>query len=127
MTPETAQFIGKANKLLLEAEAMLKIGLNDAAGRTAYLAGFHAAQAFISEKTGRTVKTHKGVHTEFQRLTKDDQGFRPDLRVFLSHAYNLKAIADYETGPGAEVSGEQAIQALAQAERFVAHLETLLG
>ena len=127
MTPETAQFIGKANKLLLEADAMLKIGLNDAAGRTAYLAGFHAAQAFISEKTGRSVKTHKGVHTAFQRLTKDDQGFRPDLRVFLSHAYNLKAIADYETGPGAEVSGEQAIQALAQAERFVAHLETLLG
>jgi uncharacterized protein (UPF0332 family) len=127
MTPETAQFIGKANKLLLEAEAMLKIGLNDAAGRTAYLAGFHAAQAFISEKTGRTVKTHKGVHTEFQRLTKDDQGFRPDLRVFLSHAYNLKAIADYETGAGAEVSQEQAIQALAQAERFVAHVETLLG
>ena len=127
MTPETAQFIGKANKLLLEADAMLKIGLNDAAGRTAYLAGFHAAQAFIAEKTGRTVKTHKGVHTEFQRLTKDDQSFRPDLRVFLSHACNLKAIADYETGPGAEVSGEQAIQALAQAERFVAHVETLLG
>lgn len=126
MTPETAQFIRKANKLLLEAEAMLKIGLNDAAGRTAYLAGFHAAQAFISEKTGRAVKTHKGVHTEFQRLTKDDQGVRPDLRVFLSHAYNLKAIADYETGPGAEVSGQQAIQALAQAQRFVAHLETML-
>jgi uncharacterized protein (UPF0332 family) len=72
-------------------------------------------------------KRIKAVHTEFQRLTKDDQGFRPDLRVFLSHAYNLKAIADYETGPGAGVSGEQAIQALAQAERFVAHLETLLG
>jgi uncharacterized protein (UPF0332 family) len=127
MTPETAQFVGKASKLLLEAEAMLKIGLNDATGRTAYLAGFHAAQAIISEKTGRTVKTHKGVHTEFQRLTKDDQGFPPDLRAFLSHAYNLKAIADYETGPGAGVSGEQAVQALAQAERFVAHLETLLG
>ena len=103
MTPETAQFLEKAEKLLQEAEAMLGIGLNDAAGRTAYLAGFHAAQAFISEKTGRTVKTHKGVHTEFQRLTKGALNFPTDLRVFLSHAYNLKAIADYETGPGAEV------------------------
>src|SRR5260370_38987266 len=99
MTPETAQFLAKARKLLQEAEAMLRIGLNDAAGRSAYLAGFHAAQAFISEKAGRTVKTHKGLHTEFQRLTKDDPDLAPDLRAFLSHAYNLKAIADYETGP----------------------------
>ena len=54
MTPETAH-LAKAHRLLQEAEAMLTIRLNDAAGRTAYLAGFHAAQAFISEKTGRTV------------------------------------------------------------------------
>jgi uncharacterized protein (UPF0332 family) len=127
MTPETAQFLAKAQKLLQEAEAMLAIRLNDAAGRTAYLAGFHAAQAFISEKTGRTVKTHKGVHTEFQRLTKDDPTFVLDLRVFLSHAYNLKAIADYETGPDSGVSAEQAAQALAQAKRFVAHLGGLLA
>ena len=52
MTPETAQFLGKAQKLLLEAEAMLNIGFNDAAGRSAYLAAFHAAQSLISEKTG---------------------------------------------------------------------------
>ena len=97
MTPETAQFLDKAQKLLREADAMLGIRLYDAAGRSAYLAGFHAAQAFISEKTGRTVKTHKGVHTEFQRLTKDNPTFVPDLRAFLSQAYNLKAIADYET------------------------------
>jgi hypothetical protein len=38
---------------------------HDAAGRTAYLAGFHAAQALISERTGRTVKTHRGVNTAF--------------------------------------------------------------
>jgi uncharacterized protein (UPF0332 family) len=127
MTPETAQFLEKANKLLREAEAMLKIGLNDAAGRTAYLAAFHAAQALISEKTGRTVKTHKGVHTEFQRLTRDDRHFPSGLRVFLSHAYSLKAIADYETGPGAQVSAEQATQALEQAKPFVAHLAKLLA
>ena len=88
---------------------------------TAYLAGFHAAQAFISEQAGRTVKTHKGVHTEFQRLTKDDPTFVLDLRVFLSHAYNLKAIADYETGPGSTVSAERAAEAVASAEIFVAY------
>jgi uncharacterized protein (UPF0332 family) len=64
MTPEAGHFLNKARKLLDEAQAMLTIELNDAAGRTAYLAGFHAAQAFISEKTGGSVKTHKGVQTE---------------------------------------------------------------
>jgi len=41
-------------------------------------------------------KTHKGVQAEFLRLTKDDPRWGSDLRVFLSQAYNLKAIADYE-------------------------------
>jgi uncharacterized protein (UPF0332 family) len=127
MTPESSQFLRKAERLLLEAEAILKIGLGGAAGRTAYLAGFHAAQAFISEKSGRTVKTHKGVHTEFQRLTKDDAIFPSALRAFLSHAYNLKAIADYQTGPGAEVSTEQATNAIGEAKDFVAHVKHLLG
>ena len=49
MTPETGYFLDKARKLLGEADAMLAINLNDAAGRTAYL----AAQDFISEKTGK--------------------------------------------------------------------------
>ncbi len=53
---------------------MLAMKYYDAAGRTAYLAGIHAAQALISEKTGRAVKTHKGVNVELQRLTKDDPG-----------------------------------------------------
>ena len=127
MTPETSMFLAKANKFLAEADAMLNIGLSDAAGRAAYLAGFHAAQALISERTGRTVKTHKGVHTEFLRLTKGDESFPPTSRAFLSNAYNLKAIADYETGPEAEVSVEEATGALASAKRFVAHLTGLLA
>ncbi len=127
MTPETGQFLGKANRLLREAEAMLSINLNDAAGRSAYLAGFHAAQAYLSERTGRAVKTHKDVHTEFRRLTRDDPCLPADLRGFLSQAYNLKAIADYETRPGAEVSDEQAMQAFVAARRFVAYFARLLA
>lgn len=44
MRPETSFFLDKARKLLGDAETMLGIGLNDAAGRTACLAAFHAAQ-----------------------------------------------------------------------------------
>ena len=127
MSPETGYFLDKARKLIGEADAMLTIPLHDAAGRAAYLAGFHAAQALISEKTGRSVKTHKGVHSELHRLTKDDPNFTPDLRSFLSQAYNLKAIADYETGPDAGISPERAVSAVETARRFVAFFENILS
>jgi hypothetical protein len=57
----------------------------------------------------------------------DDPHFSPDLRAFLSRNYDLKAIADYETGPGAEISPERAILAVQQAKHFVAYFETVLG
>jgi len=127
MTPETGYFLDKARKLLGEADAMLTIKLDDAAGRTAYLAGFHAAQALISEKTGKSVKTHKGVHSELYRLTKDEPHFDAGLRAFLSQTYNLKAIADYETGPGSGLSPERASEALQAAKRFVSCIENVLA
>jgi uncharacterized protein (UPF0332 family) len=127
VTPETGYFLAKAHRLIAEATAMLQINLNDAAGRTAYFAGFHAAQALISEATGRTVKTHKGVHREFHRLTRDDLRWDAELRAFLSKTYNLKAIADYETGPGAEISEERATIAVEQARRFVRHVDNQLN
>jgi uncharacterized protein (UPF0332 family) len=127
VTPETGYFLDKAGKLLGEDDAMLSIGLNEAAGRTAYLAGFHAAQAFISESTGRALKTHRGVHAELHRLTKDDPNFGADLRTFLSQTYNLKAIADYETGPGSEVSPERAATAVEAAKAYVAYFDRVLA
>lgn len=127
MTPETGYFLDKARKLLGEADSILAIKLYDVAGRTAYLAGFHAAQALISERTGRSVKTHKGVHSELHRLTRDDPHFDAGLRSFLSRNYDLKAIADYETGPDAEVSPERASMAVQQAKRFVAYFEAILA
>jgi len=84
LKPETELFLAKARRLLGEADAMLQINLTEAAARTAYLAGFHAAQAFIWEQTGKSAKTHQGVHREFYRLTKDDPDLNPELRIFLS-------------------------------------------
>ncbi len=72
---------------------MLSINYNEAAGRAAYLAGYHAAQALNSERTGRTVKTHRGVRTEFHRLIRGDSRFDETLRDFLGSTY-LKTIAD---------------------------------
>ena len=113
--------------MLTEADIILGVGLNDAAGRTAYLAGFHAAQAFIFERDDKMFKTHHGVQTEFLRLTKDDPRVDTALRSFLSRTYNLKAIADYETGPAAEVSAERAAAAIEDGKRFLAFFASLVA
>ena len=99
MKPETALFLEKSYELLGRADTMMGLGLTDDAGRTAYLVGFHAAQAFIFETTGRVFKRHSGVQREFSRLVKDDPRVDTDLWAFLSRTYQLKAIADYLTGP----------------------------
>ena len=126
MKPQSARFLDKADKLLNEAETMLHVGLNEAAGRSAYLAGFHAAQALIFERQGRALKTHSGVQSEFHRLVRNDFRFDENLRTFLSRAYNLKAIADYETGPGSEIPRERAEEAVRNCRGFVAWIGRLV-
>jgi uncharacterized protein (UPF0332 family) len=68
--------------------------------RSVYLAGFHAAQAFIFESTGKAARRHGGVQRQFACLVKNDSRFDVELRIFLPRAYSFKAIADYQTGPG---------------------------
>jgi uncharacterized protein (UPF0332 family) len=126
LTPESGLFLAKARRLLAEAEGMMGIAYCEAAGRTAYLAGFHAAQALISDRTGRAVKTHSGVRTEFHRLIRGDASFDETLRDFLGATYNLKAIADYETGPDSGVSPERAAKAIAEARLFLAKIAGML-
>ena len=90
MTPETAEHLDRAREYLIKARRLLDVmRYNDEAGRAAYLAGFHAAQALISERTGKIAKTHEGVHSQFNLLTKGDQGVDAELRRFLSPAYDL--------------------------------------
>jgi uncharacterized protein (UPF0332 family) len=125
MKLETEAFLRKSRECLAKAEGMLP-SWPDEAGREAYLTGLHAAQSLIFERTGNVMKRHRGVQRELGRLTKDDPRFDIDLRAFLGRTYNLKAIADYETGPGSEVTSEQAQQAIETATRFIACIETLL-
>jgi uncharacterized protein (UPF0332 family) len=58
VTPEARRFLAKAQVLLEHATTMLGVSLNEDAGRAAYLAGFHAAQAFIFENTQKVFKSH---------------------------------------------------------------------
>jgi uncharacterized protein (UPF0332 family) len=126
MKPESAAFVAKSREFLGKAQGMLDHQWPDEAGRAAYLAGLHATQALIFESTGKVVKSHRGVHRELSRLIKDEPRFDPDLRAFLGRAYNLKAIADYETGPGSRVSPESAKDAIQTGTRFVEWVASLI-
>ena len=119
MTPEAERYLEKAQQCLSNARAELAISLSNDAGRNAYLAAFHAAQAFIFERTGNVAKTHRGVHSEFARLAKDEPNIDKSFPVFLTQAYNLKAVADYETGPGSFVPPERAANAIETAGLFI--------
>jgi uncharacterized protein (UPF0332 family) len=79
---------------LARAKIILGAGEGEDAGRGAYLAGFHAAEALILARSGKIVKTHRGVHRLFSQLAKSEAILREFAR-FLSQAYNLKDIADY--------------------------------
>lgn len=128
MKPEAASFLRKSRDFLAKAQDLLDAHQwPDEAGRAAYLAGFHAAQAFLFESTGKVFKSHKGVQKEFLRLTKDDLHFDMELRAFLGRAYNLKTIADYETGPGSQVSAEAARNAIQTARQFVECVSGLIS
>lgn len=125
MTPEAVAFLQKAQGFLQKAHGMLN-QWPDEAGRSAYLAAFHAAQAFIFQQTGNVSKTHGGVQAQFARLTRSSPALDVELRGFLARAYNMKAVSDYGTDPRLAITQDQAATAIATATRFVAVVTDLL-
>lgn len=120
MTPEAHGHIEKAREYLAKARNLPDIvHYSDEAGRAVYLAGFHAAQALISERTGRVPKTHSGVNAQFNLLVKEDARVDGELRAFLPRAFDLKTTVDYATGPDAFVSPENVERAMRMAVRLV--------
>ena len=127
MKEQSSAFLEKAHSFLGKAQDLLEVmHWPEDAGRAAYLAGLHAAHALIFERTEKLPPSHRGVQRELAPLIKDDPRFDHELRAFLGRTYDLKAIADYETGPGSEVSVEQAEQAITTARRFIGAIVSAL-
>jgi uncharacterized protein (UPF0332 family) len=126
LTPETGEHLAKVRECLARAKIILGAGVGEDAGRDAYLAGFHAAQALILARSGKIVRTHRGVHRLFSQLTRNDQELREFAR-FLSQAYNLKDIADYELRPGETVPLDRASAAIDTAGRLIDHIAGILS
>jgi uncharacterized protein (UPF0332 family) len=126
LKPETERYLDKARQALNEARAVAGIDLAEAAGRAAYLAVFHAAQALIFDRIGKVPKTHHGVHAQFSRLARSEPRIGIELPRFLSQAYDFKTVADYEIGPDATVPLAEAISAIEAAQRFIDRIVELL-
>jgi uncharacterized protein (UPF0332 family) len=109
MKAETADCLAKARECLTGAKQIAALPLPQVAAREAYLAAFHAAEAYIFEHTDKTVKTHRGLRAMFSRLARDEPRIAPEYLTFLARAYELKSIADYRVGPTARaISAEDA-------------------
>lgn len=126
MKPTTGDYLDAAAKSLASAHLVLGVGLPDQAGRLAYYAMFHAAQALIFEKDNRTVKTHGGVDRVFRKLALQEASLSPDLHSLLNKSYQLKSIADYAIGQSSVVSSSTAAMAIADATRFVMQVRQLV-
>jgi uncharacterized protein (UPF0332 family) len=125
--PEAAEHLDRAGEYLTKARNLLDVlHYNDEAGRAAYLAALHAAQALIFERTGQLASSHGGINSQFNLLTRGDPRIDAELRRFLPHAYDLKAVADYEAGPGSIVPLARVEAAIATARRFVDLVAELL-
>jgi uncharacterized protein (UPF0332 family) len=117
---ESADYLERGVRALASAKAIAQIGEHRVAAREAYLAAFHAAEAYIFEYAGKTSKTHRGVRALFNQLAKGDPRIPPACAGFLAEGYDLKSIADYGGGPfGAVISEDDSTEAIAAADSMI--------
>ena len=126
MKPETANYLDKAREDLRDAQTIAAVGLAKVAARSAYYAGFHAAEAILSEYTGKIAKTHSGVRTELARLAITTLAIDKTFPAFLAKTYKYKEVSDYSIGPDAVITVDEARDAIENAVRFVELVTALL-
>lgn len=102
--------IVKAREALEFARYALAGEYTEEAGRSAYMAAYHAALAFISARTGKSPKTHSGTRSEFARLAREEPDISREQVSLLGRSYELKNVADYE---------QEAAVSVAEAERAI--------
>lgn len=128
MKPETAGYVGKARRVLDEAKQIAALtAFHHLVAREAYFAAYHAAAAYVFECTGRTAKTHRGLRSEFARLSHNEPRIDREYLTFLAQAYEYKSIADYGAGSASpSITAEDATSAIETAERLIDCIASLL-
>jgi uncharacterized protein (UPF0332 family) len=125
---ETADYLDKSRHCVAGAKTIAAAGLPDVAAREAYLAAYHAAEAYIFERTNKAAKTHRDVRSQFNRLAQRELGIEREFPTFLAEGYEFKTIADYGIGPAIDaISPDDAAFAIDTAERFIDAIAELLA
>lgn len=129
MKSEAADYLGKARQCLNDAEQIAAAtSLHHIVAREAYLAAFHAVEAYLFERTGKPAKTHRGLRSEFSRLARNDPRIDREFLIFLTEAYEYKSIADYGVGPiSHSITAEGARSAIDTAARLIDCIGTILA
>jgi len=108
VTPETSLCLAAARQSLADAQAILDLPIPRIAAREAYMAAFHAAEALVSERAGKVVKTHAGLRTEFARLGQGSHRIGRWMTTFLPKGFRLKA-PPARLGPASATSSLQRV------------------
>ncbi len=128
MKAQTTAFLEAAQIALAKAKKIHGVNIPDEAARLAYFVQFHAAQAFIFERTGKIAKTHKGVRTQFHQLSRNDPATaEKGLAESLSTTYAFKQTADYEAGAIDKITPQHSARAIRDAERFLTAVTAALS
>jgi uncharacterized protein (UPF0332 family) len=129
MKAEAAGYLAKARQCLDEAKQIAEVTrLYDIIAREAYFAAYHAAAAYVFERTGKSIKTHRGLRSEFSRLARDEPRIGREYLTFLARAYEYKSIADYGVGPlSPPIATEDASSAIETAGRLIDCVAALLS
>jgi uncharacterized protein (UPF0332 family) len=123
---EAADYLAKAHATLEDARRIAALPLPHIAAREAYLAVFHAAEAYIFEQTGKAAKTHRGVRSEFARLAKAEPRIARDLVSFLGTAYQFKTRRLRHRRGSGTISAADANAAIITTARFLDTITHLL-
>ena len=128
MKAETADYLVKARATLADAQKIAALPLPHVAAREAYLAAFHAAEAYIFEQSGKAAKTRRGVRSEVPRPVRTEPRIGRDLVTFLGAAYQFKTRADYAIASMATpITDAEATIAIATTARFIDTITQVLS
>ncbi len=128
MKSEAADYLGKAHHCPAGARRIAAVEVPDVDAGEAHLAVYHAAEAYIFEQTGKTVKTHRGARSQLNRLAQHEPRIGSEFPTFLAEGYKFKTIVDYGIGSAiGAISAADATWAIDTAEHFIDTISQLLS
>lgn len=119
MREELRKVMAKALECLEDSKYLLEGNRYDAAVNRAYYAMFSAVQGLLLDK-GIYAKTHSGAKAKFNELYLKTNLLPVSLGKLLENVSALRQDADYDFG--FDVSQEDAIQAVIDADEFLKNI-----